>query len=70
MFAVCVKPSARKKICVPKQAWVKTDRHEFYVSVKERGLWATKEEAQKMITEPALEVVIEVPKAELTGRGP
>lgn len=63
MFAVCVKPSARKRICVPGHVWVKNDRHEFYVLLKDRGLWETKEQAQRMITEPAWEVVVEVPNA-------
>lgn len=60
MFAVCVKPSARKILCLPRQVWVKSDRHEFYVSLAERGLWDTKEQATRVITEPAVEVVVEV----------
>ena len=69
MFAVCVKPSARKKICVPGQMWVRDDRHEFYVPLKDRGLWETKAEAERMITEP-WEILVEVPNAPVTGRTP
>lgn len=59
MFAVMVKPAARKRICTRGLVWVKDDRHEFYVSLKERGVWPTKAEAEKMIKEP-WEVVVEV----------
>ena len=59
MFAVMVKPTYRKRICTDDLVWVKDDRHEFYVSMKERGLWPTKTEAEKMITEP-WEIVVEV----------
>lgn len=54
-----VKRAARKNICTSGLVWVKDDRHEFYVSREERGLWPTKEEAERMITEP-YEVAIEV----------
>ena len=47
-----VKPAARKRICASGLVWVKDDHHEFYVSMKERGLWPTKAEAEQMITEP------------------
>ena len=63
MFAVMVKPSARKRFCTSGLVWVKDDRHEFYVNMKERGLWLTKAEAEKMITEP-WEIVVEVHNAE------
>ena len=59
MFAVMVKPAARKRICTGGLVWVKDDHHEFYVGMKERGLWPTKEEAEKMITEP-WEIAVEV----------
>lgn len=58
MYAVCVKPNARKKICLPGQIWVKNKTHEYYVSKKERGIWPTKLEAKKHITEP-YEIVVE-----------
>jgi hypothetical protein len=57
-----VKPAARKRICTSGLVWVKDDHHEFYVSMKERGLWTTKKEAERMITEP-LEIVVELPNA-------
>jgi len=60
MFAVMVKTAARKRICFSGLVWVKDDRHEFYVSIKERGVWPTKIEAEAMITEP-LEIAVEVP---------
>ena len=62
MFAVMVKPSARKRICTYGLVWVKDAQHDVYVSLKERGLWATKEEAKEMITEP-YEIVVEVPNS-------
>lgn len=66
MFAVMVKPAARKRICTSGLVWVKDDHHEFYVSMKERGLWPTKVEAEKMITEP-WEIAVEVHNAEVSG---
>ena len=62
MFAVMVKPAARKRICTSGLVWVKDDQHEFYVSMKERGLWPTKADAEKMITEP-WEIAVEVHNA-------
>lgn len=62
MFAVMVKHAARKRICTSGLVWVKDDKHDFYVSMKDRGLWATKEEATQMITEP-WEIVVDVPNA-------
>ena len=52
MFAVMVKPAARKRICTGGLIWVKDATHEFYVTKKDRGLWATRAEAERMITEP------------------
>ncbi len=52
MFAVMVKPEARKRICVSGLIWVKDAIHEYYVCKKDRGLWQTKEDAEKIITEP------------------
>jgi hypothetical protein len=59
MFAVTVNPSVRKRVCTSGLVWVKDDHHRFYVSLKHRGLWETKEDAEKMITEP-WEIVVEV----------
>ena len=59
MFAVMVKPTYRKRICTDDLVWVKDGHHKFYVSMKERGLWPTKTEAEKMIAEP-WEIVVEV----------
>ena len=59
MFAVMVKPSCRSKVCLRGKSWVKDSSYEFYVSKAERGLWETREEAEKAITEP-YEVVVEV----------
>ena len=70
MFAVMVKPAARKRICARGLVWVKDDHHEFYVSMKERGLWPTKAEAETMITEP-WEITVEVDNVKLRhGRRP
>lgn len=66
MFAVMVKPAARKRICTSGLVWVKDDHHEFYVSMKERGLWPTKAEAEKMITEP-WEIAVEVHNSSFRG---
>ncbi len=52
MYAVMVKPEERKNVCIRGRVWVKDDNYEFYVSKKERGLWPTKAEAERMITEP------------------
>ena len=62
MFAVMVKPSARKRIGTDGRVWGKDAHHDIYVSLKERGLWSTKEEAKEMITEP-YEIVVEVPNS-------
>lgn len=66
MFAVMVKPAARKRICANGLVWVKDGRHEFYVSMRERGLWPTKAEAETMITEP-WEIAVEVHNAKVSG---
>lgn len=63
MFAVTVKPSVRKRVCTSGLVWVKDERHELYVSLKHRGLCETREEAEKMITEP-WEIVVEVATVE------
>ena len=61
MFAVWVKPSARKKVLVPRgEIWV-NNISPFYVSRKERGLWSTRAEAQRWIVEPKWETIVEVP---------
>jgi hypothetical protein len=62
MFAVMVKPAARNNVCTSGLVWVKDDHHKFYVSKKERGLWMTKNEAERMITEP-WEIVVELHNA-------
>jgi hypothetical protein len=59
MFAVMVKPYKRKDICDPSLIWIKDDRYEFYVGIKDRGLWSTKAEAEKMVTEP-WEIAVEL----------
>jgi hypothetical protein len=59
MYAVVVKTSARKRLCANGRIWVKDAKHPFYVDLRERGLWQTREEAEKMITEP-WEIVVEV----------
>ena len=59
MFSICVKPSARKRVCSAGLIWVKDMHHKFYVSQKERGEWATREEAYAHITE-LHEIVVEV----------
>ena len=69
MFAVMVKPAARKSVCISGIIWVKDDHHDFYVRLKDRGLWATKAEAEKMITE-TWEIAVEVRNAELRGAKP
>lgn len=61
MFAVMVKKSERKLICFGKAVWVKDILSLDYVSRSSRGLWATKEEAQKMIAD-SCEIVVEVEK--------
>lgn len=56
-FAVCVRPSARKKFCVGGRHWVKDKDHEFYVGPTHRGVWDTREEAEAVISD-AVEVVV------------
>ena len=63
LFAVMVKPSARKRICASGLVWVKDGNHKFYVSKKDRGLWETKAEAESMITEDC-EVIVEISKCQ------
>jgi hypothetical protein len=59
VYAVMVKHSARKRICTSGLVWVKDERTPYYVALKERGLWNTKAEAARAITDPC-EVVVEV----------
>lgn len=59
MFAVTIKPTARKRITTSGLVWVKDATHEFYVTKRDRGLWPTKAEAERMITE-LWEIVVEV----------
>lgn len=59
MFAVCVRPSARKKICSPGLVWVRDEYHELYVTIKERGTWRSKEEAERVVTE-IWEIVVDI----------
>ena len=66
MFAVMVKPAARKRICSPGLIWVRDASHEFYVHISERGLWPTKAQAETMITEP-WEIAVIVRNAKLIG---
>lgn len=67
MFAVMVKPAARKRICTSSLVWVKDASHDSYVRMKDRGIWQTKEEAKRMIVEP-WEIVVEVLNTERTKR--
>lgn len=57
VWAVWVKPSARKFACTPYKVWVRDDQHELYVGLKHRGEWQTKEEAQCHVIEPFEEAV-------------
>lgn len=59
MFSVVVKHSARKRLCSRGFIWVKDKSHDSYVSMKDRGLWSTREEAAMAITEP-FEMVVEI----------
>ncbi len=60
MWAVKVKKPWRKKVpCEPGLYWVLDDKYEIYVSKAERGLWYTREEAQRQVLE-SWEVVVEV----------
>jgi len=61
MFAVQVKKKHRKSATNPGFIWIKDATYEFYVTIKERGVWPTKEEAKQMITGP-WEIVVEVNK--------
>ena len=60
MFAVQVKKKHRKLITAPGFIWVKGATY-VYVTIKERGVWPTKEEANQMIAGP-WEIVVEVDK--------
>lgn len=60
MFSVMVKESARNKLGTNGLVWVKDDKCQYYVSKKDRGVWGTKEEAQRMITEHSFEVVVDI----------
>ena len=62
MFAVTVKPSRRRAICTGKAVWVRDAGHPFYVTESERGLFATRAEAEAAITERH-EIIVEVPDA-------
>jgi hypothetical protein len=52
MFAVRINPKTKSR---PKtnrgEVWVKDSYHMYYVSIKERGLFDTEEEARQAITE-------------------
>ncbi len=58
-YAVCVAPHVRRSLCSGGAIWVKDATHRSYVCKKERGLWNTKEEAKRAITE-LFEIVVEV----------
>ena len=62
MYAVRVKKSALKRLydegtCSYGEIWVVDNETGHYVSINERGLWSTKEEAESHITEDWEEVV-------------
>ena len=57
MFAVMVKQEARCDVCEDGKFWVKDETHEYYVSEKDRGLWKSKDDAGKVITESYEEIV-------------
>ena len=57
MFAVMVKTEARSDVCEDGKFWVKDETHEYYVSERERGLWKSKDDAGKAITESYEEIV-------------
>lgn len=61
MFAVMVKPEARREVCEDGKFWVKDETHEYYVTEKDRGLWKSKDDAEKAITE-SWEEIVEVKK--------
>lgn len=61
MFAVMVKQEARREVCEDGKFWVKDETHEYYVSEKDRGLWKSKDDAEKAITE-SWEEIVEVKK--------
>lgn len=61
MFAVMVKTEARSDVCEDGKFWVKDETHEYYVSERERGLWKSKDDAEKAITE-LWEEIVEVKK--------
>lgn len=61
MFAVMVKQEARREVCEDGEFWVKNETHEYYVSERERGLWKSKDDAEKAITE-SWEEIVEVKK--------
>lgn len=68
MYAVMVKHSARKQFCSSGRVWIKDKNHQFYVTLKERGLWMTKEEAEAAVSS-RFEIVVEVSNAHVNGRG-
>lgn len=57
IYCVCVAPKHRKRICTDGKIWVKDSYHEFYVTKKERGEFATRGDAQNAITEP-FEIIV------------
>jgi len=61
MFAVMVKPEARCDVCEDGKFWVKDETHEYYVSEKDRGLWKSRDDAEKAVTE-SYEDIVEVKK--------
>lgn len=61
-YAVMVEPTSQDNICrCTGEVWVGGDEsnNEFYVAEHQRGLWATKAEADQVVTEP-WEIVVEV----------
>ncbi|MDM7322007.1 MAG: hypothetical protein P3W87_001720 [Gammaproteobacteria bacterium] len=64
MYAVMVKPSERRKVCRnASEIWVKSRDSMYYVSEEERGLWPSRQEAEKAIVEASWEVVVPVDAA-------
>ena len=61
MYAVMVKPTHRNFAGTNGKIWVKDVYSGFYCKKSERGLWKTRAEAQRQVTED-YEIVVDVSK--------